>query len=421
MPGLFGSDKFSAGEHQYLIITEGAKDALSMHQVTRSPVVSVQSASSAVSDCIAGRSFVNSFERVYLALDGDAPGREAADAVAKLFDYNKLYQIKFDKYKDANDYLRAGESSELLNLFKNAKRYQPDKIVSHLEEFDEILKKEPEWGAPFPFESLTRMTYGIKPGDVVLITAQEGVGKTELMHAIEYKLLTETKDAIGAIYLEETKRRHLQAIAGIHIGRPAHLPDSGVTAVQAAAAVREVVGVDERLHIYSHFGSDDADGLLDVIRFLVSARGCRYVLFDHITMAVSGLAGEADERRALDYISTRLEMMVKELNFALIMVSHVNDDGKTRGSRNISKVCSIRIDVERDLLATTEAERNTTKLKVSKNRDGSKTGPCCDLLFDHSTLTYKELGDAVWPVARTTYDVPANNNDATLEHQGRTA
>ena len=34
-------------------------------------------------------------------------------------------------------------------------------------------------------------------------------------------------------------------------------------------------------------------------------------------MAVSGL-GDEDERKALDYISTRLAMMVKELDFALL-------------------------------------------------------------------------------------------------------
>ena len=50
--------------------------------------------------------------------------------------------------------------------------------------------------------------------------------------------------------------------------------------------------------------------------------------------------------RALDYLSTRLEMMVKELNYALIIVSHVNDFGQTRGSRYISKISDIRIDAE---------------------------------------------------------------------------
>jgi twinkle protein len=115
-------------------------------------------------------------------------------------------------------------------------------------------------------------------------------------------------------------------------------------------------------------------------------------------MAVSGLGGE-DERRALDYLSTRLEMMVKELNFALILVSHVNDDGRTRGSRYISKIADIRIDAVRDLQASDPVTRNTTHLTVSKNRFSGRTGPACRLLFDPQTYTYKELSDDQWEPA----------------------
>ena len=401
-PGLFGKDKFSAGEHKYITITEGELDALSLYQAIRSPVVSVQSSSSGVRDCSADRAYLNSFERVYLALDGDSPGREAADRIAKLFDFNKVFQLKFDKHKDANDFLQHGDEAALRNIWHNAKRYQPDNIVSHQDEFTKILKEPLRAGVPYPFSALNEMTYGIRTSESVLITAQEGVGKTELMHAIEYQLLKETDDAIGAIFLEEPKRRHLQAVAGIELRKPVHLPDCGCSDDEVDAALREVVGRDERLHVYSHFGSDDPESLLDTIRFLVSARLCRYILLDHISMAVSGLAGD-DERRALDYLSTRLEMMVKELDFALIMVSHVNDEGKTRGSRYISKVCDIRIDAVRDLGNSDTTARNTTTLTISKNRFSGKTGVAAKLLFDPETYTYAQIEDDVWK--------PANTND----------
>jgi twinkle protein len=211
------------------------------------------------------------------------------------------------------------------------------------------------------------------------------------MHAIEHQLLESTDDPIAAIYLEEPKRRHLQALAGLALGRPAHLPDAGVTDDEIIVALRRLVREDDRLHVYSHFGSDDPEVLADTVRFLVSARGCRYVLLDHITMAVSGLAGE-DERRALDYLSTRLEMMVKELDFSLIFVSHVNDHKQTRGSRLISKIADIRIDLERDLQHADDKERNTSYLTVAKNRFCGKTGFAGKLLFNPITYSYFEEG-----------------------------
>jgi len=408
--GLFGRNKFTAGVHKYVTITEGELDALSLYQVLKSPCVSVRSSVTAQHDCAVDRSWLNSFERIYLAFDSDEQGRSAADSVAKLFDYSKVYCVRFPggARKDANDYLRNGERDELVALWWNAKKYLPESIVSSFTDFDKIIREVPKQGVPYPFPTLNYMTYGIRTGESVLITAQEGVGKTEVMHAIEHQLLTETDDPIGAIFLEEPKRRHLQAIAGIHLQRPAHLPDSGVSDEDTFQAVQDVVRVDERLHIYSHFGSDDPEVILDTIRFLVSARGCRYILLDHITMVVSGLGGK-DERTSLDYLSTRLEMMVKELDFALVIVSHVNDDGLTRGSRNISKIADIRIDLYRDITSVDPIIRRITRLVVSKNRFCGRTGPAGELLFDPATYTLTEdLGHGLLQVA---------NND---NHQGNT-
>lgn len=387
--GLFGQDKFSLGGHKYVTITEGELDALSLYQVTKGPVVSVRSSVSAVRDCSSSRAWLNSYERIYLAFDADGPGRDAAASCARLFDYNKVYSVNFSRRKDANEYLQNGEDEELKKIWWNSKKYLPENIVSSFSEFKTILEEPTKNGVSYPFPTLTGMTYGIRRGESVLVTAMEGVGKTEFMHAIEHHLLRNTNDNIGALYLEETKQRHLQAIAGIQLGKPAHLPDVGVTQEQTYLALMEAVGRDDRLYLYSHYGSDDPEILLDRIRFLVTACACTYIILDHITMSVSGLGGE-DERRALDYLSTRLEMMVKELNFALIIVSHVNDNGQTRGSRYISKIADIRIDLERDLTNADSLTRNTTTLSITKNRFSGRTGYAGKIVFDPVSYTYYE-------------------------------
>lgn len=413
-PGLFGRDKFGAGSNDAITITEGEKDALSLNQVIRRPVVSVRSASSAMGDCSAEREWLSSFSRIYLCFDNDAAGREATRCVAKLFDFNKIYVVKLRR-KDANEHLVAGEDVELLNTWLNAKKYKPDNIVSSLDEFKKILKETNVKGIPYPFQTLTEMTYGLRTGESVLITAPEGVGKTEFMHAIEHQLLKETQENVGAIYLEEPKKRHLQALAGLELRQPVHLPDCPCTEDQVASALEAVVQKDNRLHVYSHFGSDDPELVLDTIRYLVTSCGCSRIMFDHITMAISGLAGE-DERRGLDHLSTRLEMMVKELDFGLIIVSHVNDLGQTRGSRYISKIADIRIDLKRDLLNPDALERNTTYLTVSKNRFCGRTGPAGRIVFDPFTYTYRE--ETIDARHHSTKGEVANdNNRGVIERQ----
>jgi twinkle protein len=389
--GLFGRNKFTPGSHKYVTITEGELDALSAYQVLKSPCVSVRSSSSAKLDCATDRSFLNSFERIYIAFDADRAGRDAAREVASLFDYNKVYDVRFSggDLKDANDYVRAGKDSELRNCWWNSKKFLPDNIISSLVDMEKELLTPPKFGIPYPFLTLTHMTYGLRTKEVVLITAPEGVGKTEVMHTIEHHLLKETDDAIGAIYLEESKQRHLQALAGIELQLPVHLPDCSSTTSEVFAALQQVVRSDDRLHIYSHFGSDDPEALLDTIRFLVAARGCRWILFDLISLAVAGLGGDR-EREALEYLSARLEILTQELDFGLIIVSHVNDFGQTRGSRMISKNCHIRIDLKRDMTATDDRLRLTTYATVSKNRPAYRTGPAGKLLFNPVSCTLHE-------------------------------
>lgn len=388
--GLFGRNLYSEGSFKYVTITEGEYDAIALSQAIGGPCVSVQSASTGRRDCAVDRSWLNSFERIYLAFDADTAGRDLAGAVAKLFDYNKVYHVRLQhgKLKDANDFVQAGKSEELKKLWWNAKPYLPEAIVSSFSDFHSILTETPKPSVSYPFPTLTEKTYGIRTGESVLITALEGVGKTELCHAIESHLLRETDSSIGAIFLEEPKRRHLQAIASAQLQRPVHLPSEFVSDLEVFEAVKQAVGKDDRLHLYSHFGSTDPEQILDHIRFLVAVRNCRYVLLDHIGMVVSGLLGD-DERRALDYLSTRIEMMVKELDFAMIMASHVNDNGDTRGSRMIAKVVDVRIDLSRDL----QGGSNITHLTISKNRFCGRTGHAGDLSFNPASYSYSEMQD----------------------------
>lgn len=389
--GLFGRNKFPTGSHKYVTITEGELDALSAYQVLKSPCVSVRSSSSAKLDCSIDRSWLNSFERIYLAFDSDGPGRDASREVAKLFDYNKVYDLRFPggDRNDANDYVKVNDSDSLRQLWWNAKKFLPDNIISSLNDFKKELLKPVTKGISYPFPTLTDMTYGLRPREVVLVTAQEGVGKTEIVHTILHGLLKETDDAVGAIFLEESKQRLLQAVAGIELKRPIHLPDCDCGDSEKERALDQVVRSDDRLHVYSHFGSDDADSLLDTIRFLVSARGCRWIVFDLISLAVSGLSGDREEK-ALSYLSGRLALSTQELDYGLIMVSHVNDYGQTRGSRMIGKDCHVRIDAERDV----KAGDRFTQLFITKNRPASRTGPAGRLVFDPVSYTLSEdFGD----------------------------
>jgi twinkle protein len=388
--GLFGRQLFDPGASKIITIVEGEEDAVSAFQMLNKnyPVVSVQSGSSAKEDCIADLQWLNQYDKIYLALDNDTVGRKAAKDIAGLFDYNKVFFVDFTRFKDANDYLKAGEVKAFNDVWYAAKRYAPKGVVSTWAGFRDILTaREGETLGSYPFKQLQDMARGFREGEIVLIDAPEGVGKTEIVRALEYHLLKSTDHNIGCIHLEESTARQIKGLAGLEIHKPVHF--GGYTDEEIFSIVQGVTKRDDRLHLYSHYDNDDPDTVLDTIRFFVTACGCKFVFLDHITLVVTGMAGD-DERKTLDYLSTKLAHMVEDHAFCLVIVSHVNDDGKTRGSRNIAKVADLRLSLQRDLEAENDEERNTTRLLVRKNRFGSITGPAGELMFDFKTFTVRD-------------------------------
>lgn len=386
---LFGMDRFPESCANDIIVTEGELDAMSAHAMLGLPAVSVRSSSSAFKDCSKARQYLNSFDNIYLCFDSDGPGQEALTKVATLWQANKVYHLKMD-LKDANEYLQAGKQQEFKQLWKNARLYLPDGIVGTFSEIEKILSSS--GSAPigeYPFPTLNSAALGIRDSEVVLLTAQEGIGKTEIVRSIEHHILKTTDHNIGIIHLEEPDKRTIQGLIGYQIGEPVHFPDSPVSLEDQMSAYKDLCTRDGRVFLYPRFGSDDPNVILDTIRYLVTACDCKMVFLDHITMLVTGFEGD-DERRKLDYLSTRMAMLVNELKFSLILVSHINDDGKTRGSRNISKIAHLHVQLDRDPEAATAEERNTTRLMIKKNRFGATTGPAGALFFDPGTFIVKE-------------------------------
>lgn len=387
---LFGADKFPGGK--YITLCEGEYDAMSVYQMLGSqyPSVSVGSASSAKKDVSADYEYVNSFERIYICFDNDEPGQRAAQEVAKLFDFNKVYLVSLSKYKDANDFLNNGEANLFVKSWWAARRFLPEGIISSYTEIDSIIDNDAEKpSVPYPYQQLEEMTYGIRLGEFNLFKAPEGIGKTEIFRSLEYHLLKTTDANIGIIHLEENKSRIIKGLVGYEIKTPVHLPDRAISKQELKELYRTVTKRDERVHIYNHFGSTNPDDILNAVRFLAGSCDCKYIFLDHITMVVTGIQGD-DERRALDYISTRMAMMVEELDFTLFCISHVNDDGQTRGSRNIAKVANLVVNLSRDKMAQDPEVRNTTYLDIEKNRYSGRTGRCCELLFDPDSFTLSE-------------------------------
>lgn len=380
--GLFGQDIFDPGSKDAVTITEGEEDAMAAFEMLKgkSACVSIKSgAQSALSDCKRAYEYLNSFPKIYICFDNDKPGKEAAKSLQGLFDFQKVYIVQLSKRKDANEYLRNSESDDFWKTWNAAKRFVPDNIISSFSDIEKALEKDMENHlADYPFSDLNRKVYGLHEGEVVVVKAPEGVGKTEFFRALEYHILKSTKHPLGIIHLEEDNGTTVKAIAGYELEVPAVLPDCGLSKQDILEGYKKAVQDDEgRIHIHSSFDVEDEDAFIGNIRFLVAVAGCKIVFLDHISWLGTGLVDE-DERKKLDRMTQKLKLLAKELRFCLVMISHVNDDGKTRGSRNVSKVANTVISLDRDILGDSQI----LHFLVEKARLGGRTGKAGSAEFD---------------------------------------
>jgi twinkle protein len=406
--GLFGEHLFS--KNKYCIITEGELDALSAYQMMlkgnyHTPVVSIKNGiSSAVKDIKTSLEWLeNNFDNVIINFDNDEQGRVGAMKVAELFSPGKCKVMHLPEgFKDASDCLTKNKIQIYNKTFWDAKVFAPDGIINANTLLDDVLKPITKSFVQYPFEGLNKITYGLRPSELVTFTAGSGLGKTQVMREVVHHIIKSTEDNIGLLMLEETPVITSKGLMSVEANQRLHLPDVHVSKEEMKTYFDATVGTG-RVFMFDHFGSNSIDNIVSRVRFLAKGLDCKYIVIDHISIIVSDQQ-HGDERRALDEIMTRLRTLVQETGVSMIVVSHLrrpegkgHEEGAStslsqlRGSASIGQLSDMVIGLERDAQNDDPEVRNTTRIRVLKNRFSGITGPCCDLRYDVDTGRLTEV------------------------------
>ena len=399
--GLFGEHLFT--KNKYVIVTEGELDALSAYQMFKTdkyetPVVSIKNGiTSAIKDIKNSLDWLEQFDNVIINFDNDEQGKDGAYKVAELFSPGKCKIMHLpNDFKDASDCLSKNKIQTYVKAFWDAKVFAPDGIINANTLFDEITKPTVKSFVQYPFEELNKITYGIRPSELVTFTAGSGLGKTQVMREIVHHIIKTTQDNVGLLMLEETPVITSKGLMSIEANQRLHLPDVHLSKEEMKTYFDKTVGTG-RVFMFDHFGSNSIDNIVSRVRFLAKGLDCKYVVIDHVSIIVSDQS-HGDERRALDEIMTRLRTLVQETGVAMIVVSHLRrPDGKgheegaatslsqLRGSASIGQLSDIVIGLERDAQNDDPDIRNTTRVRVLKNRFSGITGPCSNLRYNIDT------------------------------------
>ena len=405
---FFGQHLFPSGRK--LVITEGEIDCLTVSQIqdNKYPVVSVPfGAGSAKKLFKANADWLQGFEEVIVMFDMDDAGRKAVRSVSGILPPHKL-KIATLPMKDPNECLLNGKADEVVRAIWNATEYRPDGIINAKDMKESFFSKETDIiSYEFPWaEGLTKMTQGIRKGEMLLLTAGTGIGKSTMAREIAFKLKMYDGLKVGMVMLEENVNKTLRDLLSIACQTPLHLQWNNIDKDSLKATYDEVFG-DGGFCLYDHFGSIESSNLLEKIRFLITTENCDFIIFDHVSIAVSGLdESSMNERKAIDMLMTQLRALVEETGAGIIVVSHLRKgDTKTtpfeqggtislddlRGSGSLKQLPDTVLALERNQQADEDDLKNVLKVRVLKCRFTGNTGLAGYLKFNKSNNILEDI------------------------------
>ena len=397
----FGAHAFQK-TGKMVTITEGEIDAMSMSQCQGNafPAVSVANGAAGAKKFIAKNlEYFNGFDRVNIMFDKDEAGQAAAEEVADLFGTKAF--ICTLPLNDPNEMLKADRVKDLIDAMWRAKKHVPSGIVDILDpDLRERACRKIEEGLSWPWPAVTKLTYGIRTGEIYTFGAGTGAGKTNLLLQFASHMIEEHHEGVGLFFLEQAPTETSLRLAG-HLSK--QVLHTGAETEQIGAAWDYMESLKPKVFMYDSFGFNEWDTIEDRIRFLFHAEGIKYYVVDHITAMATA---DDDERKQLDNLMRDMGSLVKELDITLFVVSHLatpingsHEEGAAvklrefRGSRAIGMWTHYAIGIERNQVAETPAERCRTRFKFLKDRfAGTAAGEVVLMDYDGKTGQLIEAG-----------------------------
>ena len=391
-----------------LFITEGRLDAMSLYQVIldntpakygKPAVVSLtRGATGASKDLLHNREFISKYEEVILCFDNDNAGKKATKDALKIFPLAKVAMLS---EKDASDMLVKGKGKELYQATVwNAQVLRQGEVVDVHDFIDKAMEK-PQMGLTFPWATLTRACFGIRPHTIHVVGAAPKIGKSDHCYQLVHHLVYNEKVKVGMFDLEnspvKTAKKLASKEAKLDFTRPdKEYPDE---------LLRDTLeSLDGKVRFYDRSGSRDWEDIRVAIEEMHLLDGINIFILDPLTALISKFSSsEANDK--LNEICTDMADLVQNYPITIFCYSHVNPKPKNSksheqgakvlsseftGSRAMEKWFHYGHGIMRDRTEECPPERkNMSTFQMLFDREYGQSYSA-DVYFDEDTVTYLE-------------------------------
>lgn len=399
---LFGKQLWNGGKK--IVVTEGEIDCLTVAQLQEGkyPVVSLpMGAQAAKKTCAANYEYFDQFDEIILMFDMDEPGRKAIEECAPVLPSGKV-RVAVLPLKDANECHLNGQSKAVTDQIWNAQPWIPDGVVSAISLKDrvrEAMIREETTGMLFSGQpALNDLTLGARGGEVIMVTSGSGMGKSTF---VRQQMLMWGKDGnrVGLAMLEEAVEETVQDIMGLNnnvrLRQSKDLKEKILEDGRFDQWYDELFNGD-MFHLYDSFAESQEDRLFAKLGYMVDGLGCNVILLDHISIVVSGMEDNSDERKTIDRLMTKLKSFAKTKGVVVVVICHLKnpEKGKSheegrpvsitdlRGSGSLRQLSDTIIALERNQQGDYP---NLVQLRILKCRFTGDTGVAGHMAYNKET------------------------------------
>lgn len=462
---LFGQDIAEQinRKHTNFTVTEGQWDCLSVYQSQlksledtkyegQEPfVVSIPlGTKNSVEALLHNKDFVKSFDSMTIFFDDDSctpaeikkgimRGKEAREAVAAAFigEVNLFSVLPQYGYKDANDYLQdynefigdlTARQLALAKLVQFDRKPLITEKIAHVEDVSfEELTTPLELGIQVNcFPKLNEMMGGFRTGELTIVTASSGAGKTTSLSKIADDIVDQN-EKVGMIYLEEPIKKTLQRIVASRLKvsyKEFKKNPLACATEQEIQSVYNDLKDKSRVVFLDHFGSMPITELMAKVKHLYFVENCRYILLDHLSMVISG-SDVKDERKEIDIVMTELAAFCAANDVGIIVVVHLNRQGSSvnapkgkedepfwasislshlRGSGGLEQLSWNVLSLEREYMP--DKKRGRVRWTILKNREFGELGIADVFSLNDTDWSIQLFDDETTEVANTASLIP---------------
>lgn len=341
-------------------------------------------------------------EKVLLMLDNDAPGKATAKALADALCSQTSVAIASLPRKDTGKCLEDGIEDDWFNCIYGCKAYHPEEIVEGKDLDFTRLRKAKKPGVEMPFPKLQKMTWGLRKGEITLVTAASGIGKSTFVKELAYHV-AKSGHSIANIALET----QMEDVAMSYIAMDNNVPayryifNTEVINDEDYEASVDWMFRSNRMHFFKHWGSINPDTLRAKMLYFAKVLKVDFIVLDHVSMVIAG--NESDnERKDIDKLFEAMTQICVETGVGILPIIHLKRvQGKKLNHGDEVELTDLRgsAGAEQMSFNVWALERNQqgddkdlVKIRVLKNRSIGFTGLADTLQYNHETGRLKLFG-----------------------------